>query len=134
MKSVHNVGENFGWKKGLEISSNRLYAPLLLKKIWLKNHAYNIPDFTVILPQRKIKHVNFFLRGQYMSRAFLSSNEDQRYLTKIPIYHLLVDIGILALDILPPDPSTLLFIQLYARSFNAKISYKNYAEFSSTNN
>ena len=47
-----------------------------------------------------------------MSRAFLSSNEDQRYLTKIPIYHLLVDIGILALDILPPDPSTLLFIQL----------------------
>lgn len=29
-----------------------------------------------------------------MSRAFLSSNEDQRYLTKIPIYLLLVDIGI----------------------------------------
>ena len=33
-------GENFGWKKGLEISSNRLYAPLLLKKFWLKNHAF----------------------------------------------------------------------------------------------
>ena len=29
-----------------------------------------------------------------MSRAFLSSNEDQRYLTKIPIYLLFVDIGI----------------------------------------
>lgn len=29
-----------------------------------------------------------------MSRDFLSSNEDQRYLTKIPIYLLFVDIGI----------------------------------------
>ena len=38
---------------GLEISSNRLYAPLLLKKFWLKNHAYNIPDFTVVTQVNK---------------------------------------------------------------------------------
>ena len=35
-------------KRGLKlVLINRLYALLLLKKFWLKNHAYNIPDFTV---------------------------------------------------------------------------------------
>ena len=45
-------------KKGLEISSNRLYAPLLLKKNWLKNHAYNIPDFTVILDATQLERIS----------------------------------------------------------------------------
>ena len=67
VKSVHDVGK-IGQKKGLEISSNRLYAPQLSKIFLVKNHASNIKYFTV---------VSSTIQYLYMSlnRSLLNINE-----------------------------------------------------------